>query len=127
MNTAPEKIRPDQVTIELEGWGKPLRLTPTLDAATTLSRQYNGLGNLVSRLGAYDLEVYIAIISAGAGVREQHLKRLGECIWTTGIVSLIAPLTKYCIMLANGGRMPPPPNEEEGEAPAEEEPDPSRG
>lgn len=104
MTDAPKMIRPGEVEIELVGWGRPLKLVPSLTAATNLNRRYQGLGNLIQRIAAYDFEAFVAIIAAGAGVTEKGMRKLPDAVYDTGLINLVVPLTKFCTTLANGGR-----------------------
>jgi hypothetical protein len=79
------EIRPGTVEIDLTGWGRPLKLVPSLDAAMSLNRRYGGFGPLTDKVRAYDLDVFVAIIAAGAKVTEAGLAKLPDCVWQTGM------------------------------------------
>lgn len=100
----PNELRPGQVEVTLAGFPNPLTLTPSLKAATTLSRRYGGLKELVEHIQAMDIEAFIAIIGASAGLAEAGMTKLPEAVYETGVMNLSLPLTKFCVALANGGR-----------------------
>lgn len=97
-------IRPGEVEIELVGWGRPLVLRPTLKAAMALSKRYDGLQMLIQRMGVMDFEAYVQVIAAGADVLPKGMEKLRECVFATGTIDLLPDLTRYCCILANGGR-----------------------
>jgi hypothetical protein len=100
----PNELRPGQIEIELKGWGRPLTLIPSIDAAISLNRRYKGLRELAERVQAYDFDAFVAVIAAGAQVTDKGLAKLPGCVFETGLLDLVVPLTKFCTVLANGGR-----------------------
>jgi hypothetical protein len=104
MDAPKHEIRPGQVEITLVGFPNPLVLTPSLRAATTLSRRYGGLKELVDKVQAFDVEAFIAIIGASAGLAEAGLAKLPDAVFDTGVLNIAVPLMKFCTSLANGGR-----------------------
>jgi hypothetical protein len=87
-----------EVTITLGDRSETLR--PTLKAA----RQINALGGFVEvfrRLGAFDLETYIAVVAAGTGKKPAQVE---EAVYAAGIQTLTEPLAEFVSILANGGK-----------------------
>lgn len=81
-------------------------LKPTLDAAMTLSRQHGGLMDLIQQIGRMDFDAIVLVLQKGLGLSGDDAKALPEKVYATGLLSLVAPCTKYVHVLLNGGRQP---------------------
>jgi hypothetical protein len=123
MSETVSTIRPGEVEIDLAGWGRPIKLVPSITAATNLSRRFGGFQPLMAKLGAFDFDAYVAVIAQGASMTEKGIKKLPDCVYQTGVLGLAVPLIKYVSALSNGGK-PPGPAEDEDAEPAPEDDDP---
>lgn len=91
------------VTIMLDG--EEVTLRPTLRAAQTISKQSGGIMSAVQAIGRFDLEVMTTVIALGlnaTGPRE--INDVAEKVWSTGMVDLVEPVSRFLSILANGGR-----------------------
>lgn len=89
-------------TIEITLDGKAVELKPSLKAATTISRQANGLVGAIEALGKLDMDVLTHVIALGAD--RDDVKALEEPVWRAGISDLATRAIEYVTLLANGGR-----------------------
>jgi hypothetical protein len=109
------KITAGQVAITLDG--EPRHLTPTLNAATGISRQFGGLQAAQQRVLAQDLDAYVAIVRFGLGLRtDAEAKGLAEKVFAAGVRDMALPLVEFLIILANGGKPVEDKAEPEGDA-----------
>ena len=91
------------VDLVLDGHNVTLR--PTLRAAQTLSKQSGGLMSAVQAVARLELEVITSVIAMGLNVTTpREINDLAEKVWSTGVVDLVDPVTRYLTILANGGR-----------------------
>jgi hypothetical protein len=90
------------VPIELDGEERVL--TPSLRAATTLSRQAGGLMGAVERCGRLDFDTIRSVIGLGLGLTEHGSKDLPEKVYRTGLMALSGPAIRFLHILSNGGR-----------------------
>jgi hypothetical protein len=98
-----EKLNTGEVSIVLAGETKVLR--PTMQAATSLSRIYGGLGTLRDALAAQNIDAAASVIRYGLNLTDAHVKGLTRQIWETGMTAeLIVPLIEFVAILGNGGR-----------------------
>ena len=92
--------------------GEDFVLKPSLDCASTLSRQGGGFAGMSSRLATIDLDATVMVITQGLGLKGQDAKEVPGKVYRTGVGELAGPCIRFVNNLANGGR---PPNEEEGD------------
>jgi hypothetical protein len=91
--------------VELTLDGQTVTLRPTLRAAQTLSKQSGGLMSAVQAVARLELEVITSVIAMGLNITTpREINDLAEKVWSTGVVDLVEPVTKYLTILANGGR-----------------------
>lgn len=95
------EIGAGDIAIELDGEDVVLR--PSLKAATSLSRGYGGIVNLINKCGVYDFDTIVAVVTAGLGVQS---KDIPDKCWRTGMIELAPMCIRYLHVLANGGRAP---------------------
>lgn len=85
--------------------GQTVTLRPTLRAAQMLSKQSGGLMSAVQAVARLDIEVVTSVIAMGLNItRPNDINDLAEKVWSTGVVELVEPVTKFLTILANGGR-----------------------
>lgn len=101
--------------VDIEIGNETHTLRPTLRAAQTISRQTGGIRAAMEAVTNFDLDTMTTVVGLGLGLDGKALKELPERIYETGIGSLVAPLTRYLVILANGGRMPNDDDDEGGE------------
>ncbi|TPM39378.1 hypothetical protein FJ951_27105 [Mesorhizobium sp. B2-2-3] len=94
------------VDIVLEG--ETFTLRPTLKAAQAISRQAGGIMGALRGLANLDLDVATSIVADGLGKKPSEVE---ETVWRTGIANLNADLTRFVMIVANGGR---PPTDKDG-------------
>jgi hypothetical protein len=82
-----------------------IRLTANLFAAKGISRHFGGFQQAMNKVGAGDLEAFIAVVRYGLGIRsDAEAKLIEERVFRAGVLRLTAPLTEYVLILANGGK-----------------------
>lgn len=85
--------------------GETVTLRPTLRAAQALSKQSGGLMSAVQAVGRLDIEVITSVIAMGLNITTpREVSGLAERVWSTGVVDLVEPVTRFLGILANGGR-----------------------
>jgi hypothetical protein len=104
--TVTSKARLGAGNVDIELGGETLNLRPNLKAAQTISRQTGGIRAAIEAVTNFDLDAMVTVIGLGLGLDGKALKELPERIYETGMGSLVAPVTRYLVILANGGRMP---------------------
>ncbi len=87
------------VTITLAGDRVNLRCT--LRAAKTVNAEFSSFATAFERLAKLDFAAYVAIIAAGLGKTPKDVE---ESVYVSGMSDLVAPLTDFVSLLANGGR-----------------------
>jgi hypothetical protein len=92
------------VTITLDGEEHTLR--PSMKAASTISRQFEGFVGAFTALMQGQLDAYVAIIKAGITSKNVSTDDLKEAVWRTGLPKLAEPIGRYLTILQNGGRDP---------------------
>lgn len=89
-------------------------LKPTLRAATTISRQFNGFAAARAALVAEQLDAVVFILRMGLNLSDRDARDLPERVYKNGITAeLLIPLIKYIAILGNGGK-PLPDEPEDG-------------
>ena len=92
--------------------GEDLVLRPTLRAATTISRQFDGFANARQALVRENHDAVVFILRLGLNLSDRDARDLPEKVYENGITAeLLIPLIKYVAVLGNGGR--PLPDEPE--------------
>lgn len=84
--------------------GEIKRLKTSFRAAQSLSRQYGGFSDIVSRLVKMDLDVIESVMAAGLHLTDAGRVGLDEKIYRNKPASFISPCIKYISNLANGGQ-----------------------
>ena len=108
------KLSAGDVEITLNG--KTYVMRPTLKACLSISRQSGGILEAVRRVGSYDFDQIVAVLSAG--LEREDKEELSEEIFRNGVVTLAAPAIKFLTVIANGGAHAAA----EGEGPGEKDP-----
>lgn len=112
-----DKPTPGAGDVEIELDGETVVLKPSLDACITISRAGGGLygqNTLTDRIARADFDAMAAVIRAGLGLTGNAVKNLDGQIYRTGLVNLIGPLTRFVMIVGNGGR-PRPKDAEDGD------------
>ena len=108
------KINSGEVPVVFNG--EDLVLKPTLRAATTISRQFDGFANARAKLLAEQLDAVVFILRLGLNLSDRDARDLPDKVYENGITAeLLIPLIKYVAVLGNGGR-PLPDEPEDGNA-----------
>lgn len=90
--------------MEIELNGKKETLVFSVKAATAVSRAAGGFVEAVRRVSVFDLDLCVAVITAGLERPYSSPADLAEAVHKTGVMTLSGPLAEYCSRLANGGR-----------------------
>jgi hypothetical protein len=91
--------------IEITLDGEKVVLRPTLRAAQTISKQNGGIMSAVQAVANFDFETITSVIALGLNLTGSvRVNEVAEKVYTTGLVDLVEPVTKYLTVLANGGR-----------------------
>ena len=101
-----------------------LVLKPTIRAATTISRQFNGFAEARRMLVAENFDSVVSVLRLGLNLSDNDARGRGlppnhqsieDRVYQNGITAeLLIPLIKYVAVLGNGGR--PLPDEPEDSA-----------
>ncbi len=87
-------------TIELAGVGT---LTPTLGAAMALNSKHGTLMALARKLEDCDMAAAVDLAAAGTGLPRE---KAAEAVFAAGLFNCIAPMTRFVLLLGNGGKLP---------------------
>jgi hypothetical protein len=80
-------------------------LSPTLYAATRVSKHFGGFQAALNRVSAGELDAITAVVRFGLGIKsDADAIGLDEKVWQAGVLRLTAPITEFVLILANGGR-----------------------
>lgn len=106
------KINAGEVTLVFNDEGMILK--PTLRAATTISRQYNGYANARAALVSENFDAVVFILRLGLNLNDRDARDLPDKVYKNGLTAeLLIALIKYVAILGNGGRpLPDEPGEE---------------
>jgi hypothetical protein len=97
------RINSGEVEIRFED--EDLVLRPTLRAATTISRQFNGFAAARAALVAEQFDSVVFILKLGLNLSDRDARDLPDRVYKNGITAeLLIPLIKYVAVLGNGGR-----------------------
>jgi hypothetical protein len=97
--------------VDIDLLGETLTLKPNLKAALAISRQAGGVRSAIEAVGDFNIDVIVSVIGLGLGLEGNELKALPQKVFDTGLGTLVGPLTKYLVIIANGGH---PTTEEDG-------------
>lgn len=86
--------------IELAGVGT---LTPTLGSAMSLNSKHGTLMALARKLEDCDMAAAVDVAAAGTGLPRE---KAAEAVFAAGLFHCIAPLTRFVLLLGNGGKFP---------------------
>lgn len=103
------RITSGEIAITLDGEERTLK--PSLGAATRVNNRFGGFSKAIAELAALNLDAYVVVIGHGLGATDAEQKVLKEKVYKTGVTNLVRPLTRFVVILANGGRDP---DEDEG-------------
>ncbi len=105
------KITTGEVSISFDD--EELVLRPTMRAASTISRQFDGFANARAALVRENLDAVVFILRQGLNLSDRDARDLPDRVFKNGITAeLLIPLIRYVAVLGNGGR---PIDEEEEE------------
>ena len=90
--------------VEIELDGETCILKPSLQACQALSRMRGGISNMARAVGDLDFDAMVTVIGLGLGLSGKELKDLPERVYETGLPNLSAPLIRYLLIVANGGK-----------------------
>lgn len=92
----------DNITIELGGEQVELLATPK--AALQICKHYKGVVGALSAVQQMNLDDYVIIIRHATNGLQKDSEKLLEDVYLAGVSNLLAPLTDYIVLLANGGK-----------------------
>lgn len=95
-------INDGQIEIELDGTKRFLK--PTLGAAVTISRAYDGFTNAIRSISGFNFEAILLVIIQGLGLSDQEARGMDEKVYRSGVQHLASPCIRYINVLSNGGR-----------------------
>lgn len=107
------KITSGEVVISLDGEERTLR--PTLNAATRINSQFGGFAGALGQIQALNLEAMTYIVRQGLGASDAEAKGLREQVYQAGVLEMVGPLSRYVMLLANGGKLSSDEGEGEGD------------
>lgn len=98
-----------EVTITLDGDDVDLRCTPL--AMKALCNRHGSLIAVQQKIASFDFNAMADVVEIGIGPKQlKHLgisrEKLESAVYEAGMAKILAPLTRYIMMLANGGREP---------------------
>lgn len=96
-------------SVEIKVGPKAYTLKCTPRAMMTLfSAHFGGASGLIDRLKVLDVDAIVAVIVAGAGVKNSDVGRVQEHVFRAGPGAIVVPIIEYVVRLNNGGRSPDP-------------------
>lgn len=106
-------IRPGEVDIVLTHKGEDgqlheetVTLRPSLNAMRVLSKRYDGFQPLIGALSRLDFDAFLTVIAVGAGIESKGIKVLEGKIFATGLINLLGDVSKFVVIVSNGGKLP---------------------
>lgn len=90
--------------VEIELDGETVVLRPTLKACQAISRQAEGVLGAIGRVQRYDLDTYVQVVTLGLGAEGKEAREMPGKVFRTGMMQLIGPVTRYLMIISNGGR-----------------------
>jgi hypothetical protein len=100
--------------------GEERELKATVQAALTIDKVCESLGNAAYRIQIMSASTIFEVILAGLHAPKLECDALKEQLFTLGFENLAKIASEFLILLQNGGKMPEP--EEEEDAPAKGKP-----
>lgn len=95
------------VTVEIEMGDKIYALRPKLGVMRAVSRLQGGFVGVLRKINDRDYDTMANIICLGTGATSKAAtEEAEEAIFAHGIDELVKPLTRYVLVLMNGGRDP---------------------
>lgn len=107
-------FRPGEVEIDLNGERVVLRPTPNV--LRVLSKRYGGFQPLLASLSSLDFDAFVTVIAVGAGIEGKGVRELENKVYEAGLISLLGDVSKFVVIVSNGGR----PLDEDAERDAED-------
>lgn len=86
--------------------GETYTLKPSLKAATSICRQFNGYLGAIQQLAGSDLNAFLFIARQAIPTKTIASADLDEAVYAAGVPTLMEPFMKYVRILQNGGREP---------------------
>lgn len=90
-------------TVDIELNGKTETLKTSLRAARTINGACGDFMNALDGLNKFNMTAYTIIIAAGLDKKPSDVE---EAVFSTGLVELTGPLSRFVNALAHGGRDP---------------------
>ncbi len=97
------------LNITLDGDDVPLRCTPM--AMKELCARHGSLIATQQKVSMFDFGAMVDVVEAGIGSKQlKHLEinrtKLETAVYEAGLATISAPITRFILMLANGGKEP---------------------
>ncbi len=112
------KSKLDDGFVDITLNGETYQMKATIKAARLISARYEGFGSAIALVSQLRLDATTDIVKIGLGLTEREFKEMDidNAVWRAGLPNLAGPLTRYLMMLINGGRSPSGDDDDEGEA-----------
>lgn len=95
---------PGAGNVEISLDGENVMLKPSLNACQAISRQSGGMSAAVAAVGRFDFDLIVSVVTLGLAATGDAAKSMPDKVWRTGLTDLVGPVTKYLMIIANGGR-----------------------
>jgi hypothetical protein len=107
------KINSGEVPVNFDE--QDLVLKPSIRAASSISRQFDGFANARAALVRENYDAVAFILRMGLNLNDRDARDLPERVYKNGLTAeLLIPLIKYVAILGNGGKpLPDDPDENE--------------
>lgn len=86
--------------------GEDFEMSATSRAIMRISDEFGGITGALTQVQKVDFRAAVKIIKYGLNADDALAKRLDDLVFAEGIMNQIAPLTRFLMLLANGGREP---------------------
>ena len=97
------RLNSGEVSVSLNN--EELVLKPTVRAATSISRQFDGFVTARARLVSENFDAVVFILRLGLNLDDKAARDLPDRVYKNGITAeLLIPLINYVAILGNGGR-----------------------
>ena len=97
-------MKDGEISFQLDEDVITLKATP--HALRVVLTKHGGMRRAIEKVFMMEADIMEDIIEAGLAPQKINRQILSENVFKAGIINLIAPLTEYLMLLANGGKKP---------------------
>lgn len=98
------KPTPGAGDVEVEFDGRKMLLKPTLRAIQEISNTSEGIAGALARVQRLEFKTIALCMAVGMDLTDNALEGFEQKLFKEGINKYVVPLTKYLMILSNGGQ-----------------------